>query len=225
MGSRVNSKMISPNDRHIGLPYPPVPTKYHSKNRSVGRSLSYKYRSLSDSTLKDLNMFGNISSNRSNENIQKQINEKVQDIHQKHETMITMQDKEKKSPTSPRVSYLEVANSNFSSRQCVYADSKFEIEKIIHKSSGNKFSIPLDTLTSPENRASMGDVYTGSETIPKYGFRQSSKREHFRRSFNGKWAPVKTPRRKTRVKRIQYSGGSIDIRSGKNSESNRYFDG
>jgi hypothetical protein len=171
MGSRVNSKMISPNDRHKGLPYPPVPTKYHSKNRSVGGSLSYKFRSLSDSTLKDLNKFGNISSNRSNENIQKQINEKVLDIDQKHETMITMQDKEKKSLRSPGVTSLEVANSNFTSRQSVYAESKFEIEKTIHKSSGNKLSIALDTLTSPEDGASMGDVYTGCDTIPKYGFR------------------------------------------------------
>jgi hypothetical protein len=217
--------MTSPNARHKGLPYPPVPTKHHSKNGSVSGSLSYKYRSLSDSKLKELNKFGNISSNRSNENMKIQINEKVLNIDQKHETMITMQDKERKSLTSPVVTSLEVANSNFTSRQSVYAESKFEIEKTIHKSSGNKLSIALDTLTNPEDGASMGDVYTGFDTIPKYGFRQSSKRKHSKRSSYGKWTPVKTPRRKTRVKRIQYSGGSIDIRSGKNSESNRYFDG
>jgi hypothetical protein len=212
MGSHVNSNMTSPKDRHEGFPCPPLPTEYHSKNRSVGGSLSYKFPSPSDPKLKDLNNFGTISSNRSNENILKQIYEEVLEIDQKHETMIKMQDKEKKSPKCLGVSSLEVANSNFTPGQSVYTESNFEIEKTIHKSSGNKISIPLDTLTRPEDGASMGDVYTGGDTIPKDGFRKSSMSEHAIRSSYGKRIPVKTRRRNTRVKRIQYSGKSIDFR-------------
>lgn len=204
--------MAIPNERHEGFHCPPVPTKYYSKNRSVGRSHTYKFPSPGDPTLVESpKYFGTVSSNRSNEDMLKQIYEKVLNIDQEHKTMITMQEKKKKRPTGTGGSSLVLATSNFTPRNSVYVETKFETQKTIHKSSGSIVSIRKDSLATPEDGTSMGDVYTNNaDTIPKYGFRQSSENVHASRLSFGKRSPMSISRSKTKVKRITYSGTSID---------------
>lgn len=216
--SNIANTKISPE----GLRTPPVATKNISKNRSVGGAHSYKNSLARDHAGKNVKDFGTVISNESNGDILKKIYEKMEDIDQKYNAMVTMN--KKKNRISTLYSSQEDQNSNFTPKQSVYSESKLGTERTVTRSYLKKVSIRQDT--EDEDFASMDDMYTNQDlTIPKHTYQEAPKNEHAKRSSAGNRSPGVTTRGMIKAQRIQYSARSSGYRSEKNSGSTKYLQG